>query len=223
MSLVEQFQAATDRANQANEQRYQQILSGYEGLRGRTMSDLQGLGRQERADIDRVYRGLGSDVYQRLVNRGFANSSLLGTMRQGVERERTSAYGRLNDRLAQQRIGADLAISQGQFGVMERRNDVGPDPALLVQLAQQFGASGLGPGGSFRPPIGAPNYGQMYQSALMRHLAMMGMGGGGNRFPVPLANLRAQQNRLRRYGPLGVNQRTYGVDASNLNRFSGIA
>jgi hypothetical protein len=223
-SLVESFQAAHDRANRMNEERYREILAGYDDLRGRVMGDLAGVGAQEKADIERDYRSMGSDVQQSLINRGFGNSSLGATMQFGVNRERLGALGRLNDRLARQRSQFDVGITTGKLGAIERRSDVGPDPAMLLQLAQAAGASGMGPGGSFAQPLGVPNYGQIYNQALMQHLMTMGAGmsAGVNRFPVPLANLRAQQNRFRRYGGGRGRPSLNQVDISNLGRFQGI-
>lgn len=141
-TLAQSYQSALDRANQANEQRYQQILAGYDQLGGRVMSDLRNVGQQERADINRNYQGMKSDVYNSLVNRGFGNGSLGATMRYGVERERAAAQGRLNDRMLQQRAGFDTNITQGRLGVMERRTDLGPDMNQLIALSQGYGRGG---------------------------------------------------------------------------------
>lgn len=199
--LAGSFQAAHDRANRANERRYGQILTGYDDLHKRVMNDLAGVGKQEASDIDRSYRNMSSDVYNSLVNRGFANSTMRHTMQQGVERERMAARGRLNDRLLSQRANYDTGISTGKMGVIERRNDIGPDPALLASMAQQMGASGMGPGGSFRSPIGVDPgmYQNAYQNALAFHMGGIRSGpmyNGG----TPLANLMTKMARFRKYG-----------------------
>ena len=175
-TLADSFQQAHNSANRANERRYGQIMQGYDALRDRTASNLQGLGAQESMDIDRSYHNLGSDAYNRLVNRGFANSSLLATMGMGINRERLASRGRLNDRLAQQRIGADMAITQGKLGAIERRNDIGPDPAMLAQLAQMQGSGGGVPSGfgSFvlPPSVNQGQVSQAYQNALAQHMGL---------------------------------------------------
>ena len=141
------YAGALDSANAANEQRYQQILGGYDALAKRSAGYLKNAGKAERKDIQRRYRAMGSDVYQTLVNRGFANSSLLGTMQQGVQREMTDEQARIAQRVAEQKLAADMAISQGRFGVMERRTDSGPDTNQMLQLAQGAGRYGMGMGG----------------------------------------------------------------------------
>jgi hypothetical protein len=101
--LANSYQSALDKANAANEQRYKEILAGYDQLHGRVMGNVNQMGVQERADIDQRARDMGANVYQNLVNRGFGNSSLQATMQMGVNRERASQVGRLNDRLAEAR------------------------------------------------------------------------------------------------------------------------
>lgn len=201
-TIAGSYQAALDRANRANEQRYQQILSGYDQLRARVMGGLDGYGQAERADIDREYRNAASNVYNSLVNRGFGNGSLGATMQQGVSRERMAAKGRLNDRLSQQRAAYDMGISQGKLGVMERRYDNGPDINQMLALYQGLGRAGYGGGGMrLGQPIGiAPDaYQAAYQNFYLSNLAKMQSGPmyqGG----IPMANIRAQASRLEKYG-----------------------
>lgn len=199
-SMVDQYRRMLNRANRANEQRYNQILGGYDALHGRVMGDIAQVGAQERADIDRSYRNMGSDVYQRLVNRGFANSTIPATMRMGVERERLSARGRLASDLAQQRARYDTGITEGKLGVMERRTDLGPDYNQLIQLSQGLGRAGYGGGGAvMMPPSYNPAAAQ--QQFLAQNLALMqagnaGMFGGWNRYAPIRANQRATQRWL---------------------------
>lgn len=164
-TLSEQYQAALDKANAANEARYKGILTGYDDLSKRVSGELANAGAMEQKDITRQYKGMGADVYQRLVNRGFGNSSLTGTMQMGVERERTDAMARAAERAALMRANADMQLSQGRFGVMERRTDLGPDPDQMIRLSQGIGRTQagnwqMGPDGRmYGQPIGM-NYGQ---------------------------------------------------------------
>lgn len=140
---------------------------------------------------------MGSDVYQRLVNRGFANSTIPATMQMGVARERASSRARLASQLAQQRAGFDSNISQGKFGVMERRTDEAPDINQMLQLQQALGQSGYGGGPrAIGMPIGISPmaYQDMYRQHMMR--ATMGLGGGMLPPYRPImANQRAQEIR----------------------------
>ena len=191
--LSGEYQKALDKANAANEQRYQQILGGYDALHGRVMGDLANTGAMERKDITRQYNSMGSDVYQRLVNRGFGNSSLIGTMRMGVERERSDAMARSYERAAQARAAADAQISQGKMGVMERRTDLAPDPQQLIALSQGMGRAGYGQRPMYGQPIGmAPNQlAGAYQAGFANHLGMA---------MAPFANARQPAPRKRVYG-----------------------
>ena len=176
-TLSGSFQAAHDKANAANERRYGQLMQGYDDLHGRVMGGLEGAGKQEREDIMQLYRNRGSDAYQRMVRRGFANSSMFGPQGMMIAREQSSAMGRLNDRLVDQRARYDTAISQGKLGAIERRNDVGPDPSMLVNLARGIGAGGSGYGGTGGPYMLPPTVDGMspqmaYQNALGNFLGM---------------------------------------------------
>jgi hypothetical protein len=135
-SLAEGYQAALDRANQANEARYRDILEGYNNR----MGYLQGAGAQEAKDINRVYDNQAAAGAQHLVGRGLGNSTLVNTMNMGVDRERTSSLGRLEERLRGQYMDAQ----KDTMDFMERKNESGPDFAQLAALAQMEGASGGG-------------------------------------------------------------------------------
>lgn len=208
--LAGKYQQALDKANAANEQRYQQILGGYDALQGRVMGDLANVGDMERKDINRQYNSMGADTYQRLVNRGFGNSSLLATMRMGTERERSDAMARSYERAAQMRANADMQISQGKMGVMERRTDLAPDPQQMIALSQGMGRAGYGQRPMYGQPIGMmPNQlAANYQAGLMQHMANMApgrqMGGGstrqrsyGNRDPGPAMARRSYRAQRR--------------------------
>lgn len=187
------FQVAMDKANAANEERYGQIKAGYQGLHNRVMGNLAQSGQQERKDIDEIYRNQSANTYQNLVNRGFGNSSLASTMQMGNVRERNNQIGRLNDRRIQQQTSADMGITQGLLGAVERRNDIGPQMAQVMAAYQNLGAGGYGqpayggPGGGGATYAGLPvnnNFGyQMPMPALMQQqmLNQQRMGGGMQR------------------------------------------
>lgn len=204
-SMVDQYRRAHSIANRKNEDRYRQMIRGYDDLHGRVMGDIANVGVQESRDIDRTYRNMGSDVYQRLVNRGFANSTIPATMQMGVERERLSARGRLASDMAQMRSRYDMGITEGKLGAMERRHDQGPDPAMLYQMTQGLGRAGYGAGGGggqqMLPP--AFDWGASANQFFGNQMAMMqaanaGAFGGWNRYVPIRANQRAQEIRLKR-------------------------
>lgn len=217
-TLADQYQRAMDAANAANEARYQQILGGYDELRARVMGDMEKVGTQESKDIDREYRNMGSDTYQRLVNRGFANSTIPATMQMGVTREKMASQARLESQLAQQRANYDTSISQGKMGVMERRTDQAPDYNQMLQLSQQLGQSGYGSGPrTLGAPIGIPP--QAYQQAIAQQMAWHLGGGGGMGLRMPYqpirANQRAQEIRRMRAAAKQMQQQASPMPQAN--------
>ena len=153
--LAQSFQDAIDRANQANEARYRDILGGYQSRYQRGMGMLSGLGQQEARDINELYDNQAAQARQNLTSRGLGNSTLLATMQQGADRERNAELGRLNERMRQQTLATDSGLSGDTLQFMERKNDTGPNLAMLAQLAQGVGAAGGG-GGGMGPVYASP-------------------------------------------------------------------
>jgi hypothetical protein len=133
-------------ANQANEARYQDILNGYQQRYERSLAGLEGAGKQEAADINKLYDEQLSSINNDLVSRGMRNSSLAGNARTGNDRERIADIARLNERLRQEKLAVDAGLSKDTLDVMERKTDLGPDLALLAQL-QKAASMGGGMGG----------------------------------------------------------------------------
>lgn len=212
-AIPNEYQRAYEEARAANEQRYQDILSGYQDrsnefqqrqagntddvLTGyenryqRGMDLLNGLGDQEKRDVTESYQKLGAANQQDMTNRGLTGTTIMPTMRAGIERERQDALSRVNERLQREQLMTDAGLSgdalgaqermygQGLAGYMgatgdtlgfaERRNDTYPDMNQLMGLAQQYGASGAGYGGG-------PGYDMVSPSQL--GYSLPGAGGG---------------------------------------------
>ena len=185
-SLPQSYLDAYNSAKAANEQRYKDILTGYQtrynqfnqgaaGLRDdvlngyearyqRGLSNLEGLGTQEKNDILRQYGELGAANQQDMTTRGLTGTTIMPTMRQGIMREQQAALSRVNERLQNQRLAVDsglsgdalsaqerlgLGILNGSAGLAgdtlqfaERRTDSYPDYNQLAALAQGYGAAG---------------------------------------------------------------------------------
>jgi hypothetical protein len=201
-SLAAEYQKAMDKANRANEMRYGELIQGFDGLHSRVMGNLDQVGNQEKADILERYSDAEKLSYQSLVNRGFGNSTMLNTMKQGTVRESNRDIARLQSELAAQRANADMAISQGKLGVMERRNDIQPDFSQMIALSQGLGQSGYGGGGG--PAILPPSvdWRAVQQQGLMNHLAgVAGFGAGMNPLAVnngkPWSALHPETKRMQ--------------------------
>lgn len=168
-NFMNSWQSAYDAARAANEARYNEINQGYQDRYNRGNALISQLGGQQRADTNQRYDQIGASNQQDLTARGLAGTTVLLTMRQGNERERSDALNRVNQNLIAQRVGTDAALSGDKLQFMERRTDSYPDQNLYSQMMQNYGQSGGGGGG----------YGGGW--------AMPGMGGGmGGGYQMPM-------------------------------------
>lgn len=115
--IIKQMQAAQEKANLLNEQRYQQVLAQFEGLgkAGRARIEQQTIQRQAAATQALTSRGLGGTTITSAVGRGIAGEA--ETQRQQLEE----------------------SVAMRKAGVMERRTDVGPDLGMFANLLQMAG------------------------------------------------------------------------------------
>lgn len=115
--IIKQMQAAQEKANLLNEQRYQQVLGQFESLgkAGRARIEQQTTQRQAAATQALTSRGLGSTTITSAVGRGIAGEG----------------------ELQRQQLEESVAVQKA--GVMERRTDVGPDLGMFANLLQMAG------------------------------------------------------------------------------------
>ena len=120
--IIKQMQTAQQKANKANEKRYQQILSSFEGLgkAGRARIEQQTTQRQAQATQNLTSRGLGNTTITSAVERGIAGDA--ETQRQQLEE----------------------SVTMQRAGVMERRTDEGPDLGMFASLLQSAGQQRTG-------------------------------------------------------------------------------
>lgn len=130
------YQGAYDMAQQANEARYGDILSGFQARRNANV----GAGAQEARDIGLQWDAQAASDRQSLIGRGLGNSTTLQAMMQGNQTKRQDSLGRLGERLRRE----DADLTGDQLGFMERRTDEGPDMNQAIALAQGLGAAGAG-------------------------------------------------------------------------------
>jgi len=88
-----------------------ELLGALTGRYDKAMGMLEGLGDQERKDIIKAYGERGAQVKSDLVRRGMGGTTINPTMQLGVDRERTDAIGRLEERLRQQQLGTHAQLS----------------------------------------------------------------------------------------------------------------
>ncbi|MCA9366697.1 hypothetical protein KC887_00325 [Candidatus Kaiserbacteria bacterium] len=177
-ALVSEYQRAQNDAVQANEQRYQNILAGYNDRWQRAMSELANVGNQQRADLNRGYDAMAGQINANSIDRGLSNSTVRDTMLMGNQRERSMASNRLEEALTRERLGYDTGLQGDLLQFMERRNDTYPQLGQLTDLARMLGmatpSGGGGGGGLASIPIG--------------NNAPAGNRGGNPFLPVPMPN-----------------------------------
>ncbi len=112
--VIRKMQAAQEKANLLNEQRYQQALGQFENLgqAGRARIEQQTIQRQAEATQGLTSRGLGSTTITSAVERGIASDA----------------------ELSRQQLDESVAVQKA--GVIERRTDVGPDLGMFSNLLQ---------------------------------------------------------------------------------------
>lgn len=137
--LKAEYEKAFNEAKQANEQRYGQILGGYESLYNDTMTGLEGMGDAARNDVNTGYNKAFSQSMQGLVNAGMANSTILPSVSLNNSRQRTDALNSLNETLRREKLGYMNNITNNKLNFMERREDTYPDLSLFTNLMNNYG------------------------------------------------------------------------------------
>jgi len=74
--LKSEYQSALDAAKTANEQRYQDILSGYETRYSEALAGLEGLGEQARKDVGTTFDRARAKASQALVTSGLYSTTV---------------------------------------------------------------------------------------------------------------------------------------------------
>ena len=93
------------------DEQYKTLLPEHKARWDRGMKYLEGAGAQEKKDINTAFNNQGAANTANLVARGMAGSSIMPSMNSGNERQRADAQGGLNERLRQQYLNTDAALS----------------------------------------------------------------------------------------------------------------
>ncbi|MEE8169537.1 MAG: hypothetical protein V3T70_03235, partial [Phycisphaerae bacterium] len=97
-----------------------ELTSKGEALRTRVLADIARSGDQERRDINTGFGNLQASNQADLTSRGLSGTTILSGTRGGIERRRADAQGGLEERLRQQRVSADTALTDRILGARER-------------------------------------------------------------------------------------------------------
>lgn len=153
-NLIEQFTQSREQANQANRQRYQELLNTIgqleqetQGLYGQAFETVAGLGDAERRRIQEQQQKQLAATEQDLINRGLGSTTIRQTARRGIQSDAAEARQSLMERLAQQRTGllqnqagALMQTGQMEAQAIEGRTDQGPAASRYAQMVQQLAA-----------------------------------------------------------------------------------
>ncbi len=105
------------------------VLQGMNDRYTRNMKDLEGAGQQEASDIRDSWASQGANAQQDLTARGLGGTTIMPTMKQGIQRQQNNDLGRLNERVRQQRIDTDSRLSGDALGALSAFNQTYADAA----------------------------------------------------------------------------------------------
>lgn len=163
-NIQKQLQAQQDAANRANEQRYQQLLSGNATAKQELLNTLSGnyndqlagatagLDEQLTREGKRLNYERGS-VDQNAMSRGLQNTTIKDSLNRGVVDASALRERELQDAATQRKLALQQAYSDKQLGIIgqlygdrsniiQGRTDQGPDMAQWMNLLSQAGAGG---------------------------------------------------------------------------------
>ena len=153
------YQKKFDEANAANEARYQQIMEGYGGLHGRVLGGMENLGQDQIAESRRAYDQSLAATNAQMATRGMSGTTVGSSIKQGTDRGYQDAVRGIQESAQMRKAGADMSITAGRLGAIERREDEHPDFGNLMALTQgaASGGYGQGYGGGYGYGSGGPS------------------------------------------------------------------
>lgn len=133
---VEYAKTLRDSSNTLTDRRIAGLNSGYANI----LSQMSTLGQADRARINRDAVARSNSVGAQLAGTGLYNSTVLPTLRQGVERDRLEAQGALDQSLREQSIGA--LLQQIQSVDVARADQISADSQLGQVIAELYARMG---------------------------------------------------------------------------------
>lgn len=140
--LARRYEAAQAEARRANEDRYGQIMRGHESMYTRGMKGVGTLHEEEREAIEGGAAEARAGIGQDAVSRGLTGTTILPTLRAGVESDRVAELASLGGRTARRRGMYEQALTQPKLGFMERRTDAYPDMGEMASISGMRGQGG---------------------------------------------------------------------------------
>jgi len=159
VDFASDYQRKFDEANAANEARYGQIMEGYGGLHDRVLGGIENLGQDQIAESRRAYDQSLASTNAQMATRGLAGTTVGASIKQGTDRGYQDAVRGIQESAQMRKAGADMSITTGKLGAIERREDIPPDFNNLMMLTQGMASGGYGQGygGGYGQGYGGPS------------------------------------------------------------------
>ena len=153
--FVESYKKSYDEARASNLKRYDEIIGNIKGQRKGARQEsrsnlnyLRGQRKEQTRQTRRAFNELQSQSEQDLLDRGLSNTTVLPTLRSGMERDRRNAVTNIRNAanqsiLQERRYGQNRIdnINNNLLRFKEARTDAYPDLAPLLTLANQYGTA----------------------------------------------------------------------------------
>lgn len=140
--LLGQYEQSQQDAKAANEQRYQDILKGYQDRVGRMMGYADRFQQTGQENIQRGLQKAMASNQQSAMSRGLGNTTVVDSLQRGAQQDAAYQERQLADQINLFKAQQDAAASGDLLQFQERRTDSYPDQGLMTQLLMALGAAG---------------------------------------------------------------------------------
>lgn len=145
-SFLQDAQDRLNEANDANKQRYEDILKRLEDRYSRNMDRVSNWGKTAEADARESAFEAMAGIQANLSARGLGNSTIVEAFRQRNARDLNRNLTQISEMRDSRAAQYDQALSGDIASFMERRTDKAPDFGQIAALAQAYGVGGGGQG-----------------------------------------------------------------------------
>lgn len=145
-SFLQDAQDRLNEANEANKQRYEDILKRLEARYERGMERVSNWGKTAEADARESAFEAMAGIQANLSARGLGNSTIVEAFRQRNARDLNRNLTQISEMRDSRAAQYDQALSGDIASFMERRTDKAPDFGQIAALAQAYGVGGGGQG-----------------------------------------------------------------------------
>ncbi len=133
------YTSAYQNALNINQQNYNNIMKGYQGLTSSVLGNIRGIGEAQAQAIEDVYAQQSGGAAQSLISRGLGNTTVANSVQRGLVLDREKAKTGLANQLAQLYAGYQSQLGLSQLGFMNSVSAPYPNPAAYADLLRQRG------------------------------------------------------------------------------------